>query len=363
MADPVTLQTVADAANVSVSTASRALRGDPVISEDSAARVRDAASSLNYRPLRRRKPAEQKTAHSPLAGKRLAVVTLGMDRSLVSLPVIGASINGTEEALSSAGAQLQLLNVPDLSNVPASHRGLELDGAFLLGAMQGPAVAQCANPWVRKLFTIPHVWLLGRPEGCDGDTVGANDMLVGTLAADYLADHGHRHVAFLNPKPDHVLMMHRENGFIAQGLRRGLRVERYASAPPEGWTIPLKPPQTSESVQLLVDQLLEANPRPTALFAASDSVAAVAYGALSKRDIRIGRDISMISGNNDDALIAGLHPALTTFDIQPYEIGRAAVDQMARLLSMTATPPDSVIGLEPKLVERDSVRTLATKGK
>ncbi len=317
--------------------------------------LRSIATSLKYRPLRRRRHAAHGAMRSPLAGKRLAVVTLGMDRSLASLPVVSALINGAEEAVSAAGAHLQLLNVPDLNEAPPSPRSLELDGAFLMGAMQGRYVADSASPWIRKLFNIPHVWLLGRPDGCDGDAVGANDMLVGTLAADYLADHGHRHVAFLSPKPDHVLMMQRENGFIAQGLRRGLQVDRYVEAPAAGWTLPLKPPQTLESVQALVDRLLAARPRPTALFAASDAVAAVVYGALNKRGVRIGEDISVISGNNDRALIAGMHPALTTFDIQAHDIGRVAAEQLARRLSSGRQYPDSVFSIEPRLVEGASV--------
>lgn len=356
----ITLQTVAEAANVSVSTVSRALRGDPAISEGITEHVRHIATSLKYRPLRRRRRHTTTVpSNSPLAGKRLAVVTLGMDRSLASLPVVNASINGAEAAVSAAGAHLQLLHVPDLNDTSPSSRSLDFDGAFLMGAMQGRHVADSTSPWVRKLLALPHVWLMGRPEGCDGDAVGANDMVVGTLAADYLADHGHRHVAFLSPKPDHALMMQRENGFIGQGLRRGLKVDRYVESPAEGWSLPIKPPQTLESVQGLVDRLLAANPRPTALLAASDSVAAVVYGALTKRGIRIGEEISVISGNNDRALIAGMHPALTTCDIQAHEIGRVAVEQMTRRLKAGNAGPDSVISLEPVLVAGASVATIS----
>ena len=360
MSDPVTLQTVAERAKVSVSTVSRALRGDPVISEASSSHIRSVAASLNYHPLRRRKESAHKSFQSPLAGKRLAVVTLGMDRSLASVPVVSASIHSVEAALSSAGAQLQLLNIPDLEENPWSRHKPELDGVFLLAAMQGRHIADTNSPWIKGLLKLPHVWLLGRPEGCDGDSVGANDMLVGSMAADYLADRGHRHVAFISPKPDHVLMMHRENGFIAQGLRRGLKVDRYVEAPMEGWTLPLKPPQTSESVQMLVDRMLVSNPRPTALLAASDSVATVVYGALIKRGIRIGEEIGVISGNNDRALIAGMHPPLTTFDIHAHEIGRVAVEQITRRLASSESGSDVVLSLEPALVEGESVKNLAT---
>lgn len=355
---PVTLHDVAKAADVSVSTASRALRGHPAISEERIARIRDVAKSLNYRPLRRRKRPSQQNSSSSLAGKRLAVVTLGMAPSLVSLPAVADAIGGTEEAVSSAAAQLQLLNLPDLDRTPQGGHDLELEGVFLVGALQGRHVAESSSPFIRRLFRLPRVWLLGRPEGCRGDAVGTNDVQLGSLAADYLADRGHSQVAFVGPKPDHVLMMRREDGFSSQGKRRGLQVARFVESPIDGWELPLKPPLATESVQALIDRLLEATPRITALFAASDSVAALCYRALAVRGLKVGEDISVISGNNDASLIQSLYPSLTTFDIHARELGRLAVQQMATRFSSKEALPDTELTLQPVLVEGESVACL-----
>jgi LacI family transcriptional regulator len=361
MVAPITLQTVADAANVSVSTASRALRGHSAISEESTARVRQVAQSLNYRPLRKRRTArlEAPLAGSGLAGKRLAVVSLGMDRSLLLLPAVAEAISGAEEAVSARGAQLQLLHVPDLNQSLTAHANLELDGVFLVGAMQGRHVADSSSAFVRKLMSLPRVWLLGRPDGCSGDAVGVNDFRLGAMAADYLAEHGHQQVAFVGPKPDHVLMMRREDGFCAQGFRRGLTIQRYVEAPAEGWSLPLKPPSTIDSVQTLIDRLLDASPRPTALFAATDSVAAMCYRALAVRGMRVGQDISVISGNNDETLIQCLYPQLTTFDIHALQLGRLAVPQLASRLLSKLDLPHIELSLEPTLVQGESVASLA----
>ena len=58
-------------------------------------------------------------------------------------------------------------------------------------------------------------------------------------------------------------------------------------------------------------------------------VAALVYRALAVRGLTVGRDIGVISGNNDEALIMGLCPHLTTFDIHPFELGKLAVRQLA----------------------------------
>ena len=40
----------------------------------------------------------------------------------------------------------------------------------------------------------------------------------------------------------------------------------------------------------------------------ADSVATLVYRALAVRGLRIGRNISVVSGSNDCASVAGLHP-------------------------------------------------------
>ncbi|MEW4486667.1 LacI family DNA-binding transcriptional regulator [Thalassoglobus sp. JC818] len=355
--ETVTLQQIADAAGVSVSTASRALRGHPAISEGATARVRDIAKSMNYRPLRKRKSPEPSRPNAPeLFLNRLAIVTLGMDPSLVSLPAVANSISGTEEAVSASGTKLQLLNLPYLKQ--KTETSLQLDGVFLLGAMQGRHIADCTDPFVQKLLKIPRVWLLGRPEGCTGDSVGSGDVQLGSMAADHLADRGHRHVAFVGPKPDHLLMMRREGGFLSQAIRRGLTVDRFVESPSQGWEIPVKPPLTTDSVQTLVDQLLKSEKPITALFAASDSVAAMCYRALAVRGLQVGKDMSVISGNNDTAIIQSLYPSLTTFDIHAQELGSLAVTQLSARLSSGKERPDVEVSLEPTLVAGESVRSL-----
>ena len=71
----VTVRDIAAAAGVSPGTASRALRGHPLISENCIARVRQVAESLGYRPLRDRSGRRRS---EPLVGKRIAIAMLGI---------------------------------------------------------------------------------------------------------------------------------------------------------------------------------------------------------------------------------------------------------------------------------------------
>ncbi len=349
---PATLHQIARAAKVSVSTASRALNGHPAISSQTAQRVRSAAQRLQYRQRRSHRRWE---ARRSLAGTHVAVVSLGMDRSLMALPVIGGILAGAEAALSDAGATVQLAHVPLVDQPPPSLLRQKLDGVILSGALQGDMLSQAGGELLARLRTLPAVWLLGRPRGCWGDAVVANDYQVGAWAAEYLVHHGHRRLAFVNPKPDHILFMRREDAFVATARRLGANVRCYCHEPPQHWELPLKAPVDVETVQGLIDELLADDPRPSAIFAAADSVAVLVYRALAVRDLRVGRDISVISGNNDQPLIAGLHPKLTTTDVHPSDIGRLAVGQLAMRLSCANALPESELMIPPAPVEGESV--------
>ncbi len=348
----VTLNQVAAAAELSVSTASRALNDHPAISADTKARVRRLAQKLRYKPVRSHR---QRGLEDPLSGRNVAIISLGIDRSLLSLPVVAEALAGIEEALSEGGASVRVAHIPDLRQIPPGLRLESLDGAILTGPMQGRHVALAQSELVERLRELPTVWCLGRPAGCWGDVVLSNDYQTGTMAAEYLIERGHRHLAFLNPKPDHLLFVRREDGFVGTARRLGAEVQSFCESPPGGWQLPLKPPLNVEAVQNLVDRVLAMSPRPTAIFAAADSVATLVYRALAVRELTPGRDMSVISANDDRSLIAGLHPDLTTYDVHASQIGRFAVRQLGARMADPDAELCTDLMVPSTLVEGQSV--------
>ena len=346
----------AAAAELSVSTASRALNDHPAISAATKERVRRLAEELRYKPVRSHR---QRDSEDRLEGRSVAIVSLGIDRSLLSLPVVAEALAGIEEALSEGGASVQMAHIPDLEQIPPGLRLESLDGAILTGPMQGRHVALTHSELVDRLRELPTVWCLGRPAGCWGDVVLSNDYQTGTMAAEYLVERGHRCLAFLNPKPDHLLFVRREDGFVGAARRLGAEVESFCESPPGGWQLPLKPPLDVEVVQTLVDRVLAATPRPSAIFAAADSVATLVYRALAVRGLTPGRDISVISANDDRSLIAGLHPDLTTYDIHASQIGRLAVRQLGVRMADPDAELFTDVMVQSTLVEGQSVTEMA----
>jgi len=351
----VTVQTVANAASVSLGTVSRVLRGDPSVSSDNQRRVHAAVEELGYRPLRQRKP---RNVGAGLRNKTIALLTLGLDRTLAELPIVASVIHGIQDGLPKDQARLMLLNCPRPSAMPRDLLHETIDGVIVKGAMQGDILGSADPRLLQWLGNRPCVWFLGRPSGATGDVVGANDWEVGALAARHLIANGHRKLAFLSPKPGHALFERRQAGFKAEA-RAAKAVVRSLVSTEKVWKLPLEPANRLETVQRLVDRLLRLDDRPTAIFVPADSVAVVVYRALAERGLRVGADISIVSANNELPLLNALFPALTTIDVQAERIGELAVKQLAQRFSDNSETIER--NLDPRLVEGGSVKKLTRK--
>src|SRR4029079_7710812 len=96
-----------------------------------------------------------------------------------------------------------------------------------------------------------------------------------------------------------LIFARREDGFYSAARRLGVQVRSFCQSPASGWSLPLQAPASRfDASQVLIDHLLASTPRPTAVFAAADSIAALAYCILGMRGIRVGHALSAIGGNN-----------------------------------------------------------------
>lgn len=347
-----TLRDVAEKANVSVSTASRALNGHAAIPAGTVERVRHVAETLKYQPRRVHGRLDLKRY---MATAKIGLLTLGMERSLAAIPAVSGALAGAEEALSEAEANVQFAHVPDVQNPPANLLKQRLRGLIVTSALQGPLLETASIELIEWLKRVPIVWMLGRPCGGWGDALATDDVEVGRQAAEHLLERGHRRLAIVNPRPGHLIFRRREDGFLATARRAGAETHLYSDAAQVETSFPLSAPHGVESVQALVDQLVDSPQRATAIFAVADSIAVLVYRALAVRGLRVGQDISVISGNNDAALIAGLHPRLTTLDAHTQEIGRLAVRQLTAALLNPVPLAETESVVMPTLVPGDSV--------
>ena len=353
----VTVQTVAERAQVSVGTVSRVINRDPTVSAGLSTRVRRCIDELGYVPLRKRKSKSPNAEHG-IGGKVIGLLTLGMDRSLSRLPVVTAAIDGIREAASAAGANLQWFDAPDPGAQPDWLKHAHCDAWLIKGAMQGNAWT-AAHPVLRaRLAGAPCIWFHGRPRGAPGWSVSANDWDAGGLAAAHLYSRGHRRVGFLSPKNNHGLLKQRQLGFVAACEELGMDCQ-LASRNLQSWTFPLERPKSLAAVSSLLGELMDAGAAvPSAIFVPADSIAVLLYRALAERGLAVPDDVSVVSVNREEGLTAGLYPGLTTIDIRSEAVGRASVEQLQKMLAADGSLPPEHLQLEPELVDGESVKTL-----
>lgn len=355
-----TVHDVAKAAGVAVGSVSRALNDHPDVSPDIRDRIIAAARSLNYSRLRRKRAQPIASGPGFATGVRLGLICFGMEDALVQLPVVSAALHGIEAAVSAEGGSLMLANIPRGDRVPAFLMEHQVAGVIVKGPNVGLLPSEKENELLHYIYQLPHVWLLGQLPNARGDHCNFDQEIAGRLAAEHLRDKGHVHVAFLNPKPGHAQFEKVKLAFCVATQGFGHRADVIEPPRTQNLTWPLPAVSSQEKVEVLVRQWADrpAGQRPTAIAVGADTTAVQIYAVLAKLGIKVGKDVGIVSCNDERSLIMGLHPSLTTIDVRADAVGRNAVARLLWRVSHPGDAPPARILIEPTLTERNSVQTV-----
>lgn len=359
MTPRTTITDVAKAAGVAVGTVSRVFNHHPEVNREIRERVLATARKLGYTRLRQRKRPAESNGTAARQGN-IGVVIFGMEDTLIQLPVVSAALQGIDHELSKVGWNLMLANVPRGDRVPPFVAERKVEGLILKGPNQGHLPSAAENEFVRQLGHLPHVWLMGRLPGARGDHVNFDTATAGRLAAEHFLHQGHRSVAFLNPKPGQVQFERVKASFLEVAATLGLTTSTIEVEPARQLSWPLPATTQQASLDRLVEMwhAIPSRKRPTALLVPSDRSAAQLYAALDRRGLKPGRDVSVLSCNNEKSIVTNLEPGLTTIDVHAEVIGRRALDQLIWRIQHPDDPYAVQILVEPALVERESVVSL-----
>jgi DNA-binding LacI/PurR family transcriptional regulator len=360
MPKPITVVHVAKAAGVAVGTVSRVFNHYPNVDETVRARVLKAAQELGYKRIRQHR--KDVGGNGGAAKGNIGVIIFGMEDTLVHLPIVGAALHGVESALSARGENLMLANIPRGNSIPGFLRDRSVVGLILKGPNQGLLPSTLESELIAAIGQMPHVWLMGRLPNAVGDHCNFDAEAAAQLAVNHFRAHGHRRVAFLNPKPGHTQFEKLYRGFVDQMTRHGMPATNLEVDPVKELSWPLPATTREANVQLLVERWLRlpAAKRPTGIFSPSDRTSVQLYGALAQRGVHVPRDVSVISCNNETSLIDGLNPLLTTIDVHADFVGRRAVEQLLWRVEHPDEPLTMQVLIEPTLVARHSVAQLTS---
>jgi DNA-binding LacI/PurR family transcriptional regulator len=103
-------------------------------------------------------------------------------------------------------------------------------------------------------------------------------------------------------------------------------------------------------IDSLTDRLLhEVTPKPNGIFVTSDVIVPTIYRALERNGVRPGKDIEIVSCNNEKSYLLPLHPMPAEIDIQADLIGQEAVERLLWRIDHPRATRVSLV-LEPRLV-------------
>lgn len=345
---PVTLQDVANLANVSVATASLALNGKAVNAQ-TRIKVLEAAQKLNY--------VANSIGKNLISGKTntigLYILNTRKDSDLTEecsyfYNVLRGVLNVTEKFGYSFHFDIGFWedsgNNNQLIQKIYSH---SFDGVIIM------------PHYVHHYFFLDTLEKLHFPYVIYNPNINIDpakcifvDHYAGAQkATGYLIDNGFTRIGFINGPENHFDAVNRGRGFFNTLINRGLQVynEYIANS---NFTI--------QGGYLAMQQIMANNATlPEALFCANDYMAAGAMKALYQMGYQVPRDISII-GYDDTDIARGIFPALTTIQNPTFLMGQLAAERLFDIILEKDSPQEAII-LNPKLMVRESCRCIAGK--
>ena len=329
-----TINDIARLANVSKKTVSRVINQSPFVKEQTRAKINAVIQQIGYAPDPQARG---------LAFRRSFLIGLIYDNP--NAQYIVNIQDGALDALRGSGFELVVHPCDRKSEdfIPGVRRFVErqkLHGVVLLPPVsEDPRLVEALQEIGCQYVRVASVRL-----DPTSKMVVSNDREAVAEAANYLESLGHRRIAVIAGPSQYRSAHERLQGFISALEKRGLRV------PPE---LVVEGSYTFESGVACAEILLSRRPRPTAIFASNDEMAAGVYKAAYRMGLRIPEDLSVV-GFDDSPLASRLWPSLTTIRLPIRDMGRLAAAKLIPPLSSSEADTAAATVVVPHLVVRGS---------
>jgi LacI family transcriptional regulator len=341
---------IARKARVSPATVSRAINQPQIVAPDSLARIRAVMQQHNYVPAplnRRRGPKSRATEQ-----RRIGVWFVGARSNNPALNWFQDQLLQVQSADTRFRVDLRVLfsNTPE--ELPAAVATEKLDGLIIQG--MEPSATTLA-----KLRDLPYVWFMTRrSHSYAGDYVEPNNEENGRMAADYLAQHGHKAVAVISTDPDYSAVARRVKAFVDRATELKLPVHTILGKSNPGVSYLEVAPAHGES-DTLVKMLLASAPRATGLYIPVDHFCGSFFRALREAGKTPGQDFEAILGNYNPVIYHNLDHLPPAIDINLTTLVRKVFDHLFWRIENRTISGRIGITISPSLV----VRPNGTNGK
>jgi DNA-binding LacI/PurR family transcriptional regulator len=332
----LTLAKLAELAGVSTSTASRALKDNPLIRKETRTKIQALAKEHNF---------SINAAASRLRTQKtnvIAVILNLIDNTEQSTtdPFLLKLVGELNQALNAKGYELLLSNSFMASDDWANYfiHSQRADGILVIG--QGKTTEK-----------IDRAAKSGVPIVVWGDTktdagypiVGGNNFLGGYEATKYLLSQGAKRVLFLGDS-EHAEMRERLRGFM--------QAHEEANIVPDFSHVGAIDITSKTAYQYMNDRIKANGLDFDGIVCVSDMVALGALKALKERYVGIPSDVGIV-GYDDISLAELMHPALTTIRQNTQQAATLMVEQ---LLNQLENKPTENQVVETSLIVRRSTK-------
>ena len=301
-ADRVTLSDVAAAAEVHVSTASRALNeaSRSVVRPETVERVLAAAEALGYRPHPLARGLRTRRSHS------VGVIIPDLEN-----PLFGPIIAGIERTLAPEGYSVLITAAArnDEGTAIQSLLDRRVDGLIL-------ATAQRIDPVVAALVdaATPTVLVNRLAESVGLSSVTGDDQLGIRLAVDHLIELGHTAIGHV-AGPTELSTGHGRR----EAYEKAMHDHGHRVLVEDGLDFQVAPGEEATR------RLLEREPEITAIVAANDLLGLGAYRTVRAMGRRVGDDVA-VTGYNDVAMLDLMEPPMTAVRVDFRQMGATAAE-------------------------------------
>ncbi|MBV9464398.1 MAG: LacI family DNA-binding transcriptional regulator [Verrucomicrobiae bacterium] len=336
------MEDIARALRLSKMTVSRALANRGNVAPETRRRVLQAAHQLNY--------------HFNSIGRRLKTNRTGMLGVVTPLHSLSGTfyftqvLRGIQDALSGSDYHLAYYDrdkFQDGKECARLCREKRVDGLIVIAPHRKDRL-------VRTLagLDVPLIVVGSSGKDMNINSVDVDNYAGAAAMVRHLIDLGHRRIAFIRGPRQLSDAEQREQAFRDVMAERGYRIE------PE-WVLPGEYETRTAFHSTL--KLLEASPRPTAIFAACDRMAMGVIDAAAIRKISVPDEVS-VAGFDDSIESRQVEPLLTTVRQPMSRIGFRAAQHLVKLLAEPEETPVIQEKLKPRLVLRESTKPPLTDG-
>lgn len=297
----VTIKDVARAAGVSVATVSRVWNEAAFVSPETRRRVAEVASRLGYSPHGAARSLITRTTYAlgvllpDLYGEFFSEIIRGIDHT--------AQANGYHILVSSSHDSKD-----EIDAALRSMRG-RVDGMIIMSP----------DPEARRTLhalqgNFPVVLLNGGAESNEFDTITIENHEGARQMTRHLISRGHRRIAMISGPHRNYDATERLRGYKTALAESGIELDE---------SLIVQGDFSELSGHRAVKQLLDLESRPTAIFAANDSMAIGALSALRENHVHVPDDMA-VAGFDDIPLARYMNPPLSTVHVDISQLGERA---------------------------------------